>query len=138
VDSAELGTEILRRASDVSDRPIAQLLLADFKEFMADGARFGIGTIETADDTDVLERRDELLAAMAAHRARGYTSVIFAVIDIIHERTTLLVEGDTAAVAAAFDAPPADPHTIHLPGILSRKKHIVPLLGAVARRIAAG
>lgn len=135
VDSEELGRELLRRASDVSDRPAEQLLRADFKEFMAEGARFGIGTIETASDTDVLERRDELLAAMTAQRARGYISVIFAVIDIIHERTTLLVEGHAEAVAAAFDAPLADPHSIYLPGILSRKKNIVPLLGAVARKI---
>jgi hypothetical protein len=30
----------------------------------------------------------------------------------------------------------ADAHTVALPGILSRKKHLVPLLGALGQRVA--
>jgi manganese-dependent inorganic pyrophosphatase len=137
VDMEELGAEILRRASDVADRTAEELLLADFKEFSVEGGHFGIGTIETGNGADVLARRDELLATLARQREHGYTSVIFAVIDIIHEQTTLLVEGHPDAVAAAFDAPLVAANTIQLPGILSRKKHIVPLLSALGRRIAA-
>jgi len=40
-------------------------------------------------------------------------------------------------VAAAYGAPLADAHTVALPGILSRKKHLVPLLGSLSQRIAA-
>lgn len=135
VDMEELGTSILTLASDVSDRSAEELLTADFKEFTADDKRFGIGTIETTNGGAVLARRDEILAAMERLRERGYASVLFAIIDILRERTTLLVAGYTEAAAAAFDVEPADAHTVELPGILSRKKHIVPLLGAISRNI---
>jgi manganese-dependent inorganic pyrophosphatase len=131
----DLGTSILELASDVSDRSAQQLLTADFKDFNTDGAHFGIGVIETTNGNDVLARRDELLAEMTRLRERGYTSILFAVIDILREQTTILVTGYPDAVAAAFDVPLQDGHAIRLPGILSRKKQIVPLLGAISRLI---
>jgi manganese-dependent inorganic pyrophosphatase len=136
VDMQELGTRILNIASDVSERSAEQLLLADFKEFTAEGQRFGIGTIETTNGDEVLARRDEILAALRKQQERGYASVIFAVIDILHERTTLLVVGHPEALAATFDAPLVDGCAVRLPGILSRKKNIVPQLTALAQRIA--
>src|SRR5262249_35951723 len=90
VDLDELGAEILRLASDVSDRSAEQLLMADFKDFNVDDRLFGIGVIETTDGAAVLARRDELRVAMDRLRERGYTTVLFAVIDIMHEKTTLL------------------------------------------------
>lgn len=137
VDVDELGGCILALASDVSDRSADQLLEADFKEFNVEDHHFGIGTIETTNAGDVLARQDELLASMERLRQRGYTCVLFAVIDIVHERTTLLVEGHPDAVAGAFDAPLQDHHVLELPGILSRKKHIVPRLGAISSRIGS-
>jgi manganese-dependent inorganic pyrophosphatase len=136
VDMEELGTRILNIASDVSERSAEHLLLADFKEFTAEGRRFGIGTIETTNGDEVLARRDEILAALRQQQERGYTSVIFAVIDILHERTTLLVVGHPEALAATFDAPLVDRSAVRLPGILSRKKNIVPQLTPLAQRIA--
>jgi manganese-dependent inorganic pyrophosphatase len=137
VDPDDLGTQILRLAADISDRSAEQLLLADFKDFSVEGRLFGIGVIETPNGAEVLARRAELLAAMGRLRERGYTSVLFAVIDLVHEQTTLLVVGHAEAVAATYGAALADAHTVALPGILSRKKHLVPLLGALSQRIAA-
>ncbi len=136
VSADELGAAILKRASAVADRSAEQLLMADFKEFMAEGSRFGIGVIETANGGDVLARRTEMLTTMARQRTQGpYASVLFAIIDILQEQTTILVVGYPEAVAAAFAAPLLDGQLIAVPGILSRKKHIVPLLGAIAHRI---
>ncbi|MDQ5823851.1 MAG: putative manganese-dependent inorganic diphosphatase [Chloroflexota bacterium] len=137
VDLEEFGNAILSTASDVSDRTAEQIVASDFKEFLANGSKFGIGTIETTSGAEVLSRREEILDELARLRAHeGYDSVIFAVIDIVHERTTLLVQGHTEALASTFDTSPADPHAVHLPGIVSRKKHIVPMLGTLARSIS--
>jgi manganese-dependent inorganic pyrophosphatase len=137
VDMHELGTGILVLASDVSDRSAQQLLTTDFKDFSIDGAHFGIGVIETTNAADVLARRSEILAEMAHLRERGYTSLLFAVIDILRDTTTLLIEGHADAVAEVLGAPlDATGAALQLPGILSRKKQLVPQLGAIARRIA--
>ncbi len=135
VDLNELGHRILELASDVSDRSAEQLLMGDFKDFSVEGAFFGIGTIETTNGGEVLARQDEMLVALTRLRANGYTSVIFAVIDILREQTTLLIDGYADAVAATFGAPLFNATTVQLPGILSRKKNIVPLLGDLARQI---
>ena len=103
-DMHELGTCILVLASDVSDRSAQQLLTADFKDFNAEGAHFGIGVIETTNGADVLARRADLLREMARLRESGYTTLLFAVIDILRERTTILIAGHPEPVAAAFDA----------------------------------
>jgi len=137
-DMHELGTCILVLASDVSDRSAQQLLTADFKDFNAEGAHFGIGVIETTNGSDVLARRAELLREMARLRESGYTSLLFAVIDIMRERTTILIAGHPEAVAGAFDAALDEGgDAIQIPGILSRKKQIVPLLGTIAGAISA-
>lgn len=135
VDMQELGSSILRLASDVSDRTPEQILMADFKEFNVGGLNFGIGTFETTSEAEVMARREEVLDAMRSQQARGYASVLFAVIDIIRERTTILAVGHADAVAETFGARLRDGHAIRLPGILSRKKHIVPLLSNLARRL---
>jgi manganese-dependent inorganic pyrophosphatase len=138
VDMEEYGTRILDLASDIADRSAEQLLLTDFKEFGAADMRFGISTIETTNGAAVLARRSELLEAMETLRARsGYASVILAVIDIIRQQTTLLIAGHAEAVATAFDAPLTDDAVVQLPGILSRKKNIVPQLGIIAARLPA-
>lgn len=135
VDAEELGNAILKIASDVSDRTAEQLLLGDFKEFTVENCRFGIGTIETADGSAVLNRRAELLDCMRVVRGRGYTSVLFAVIDIVRERSTILADGYAGTIATTFGGELSDDHTIELPGIVSRKKNIVPMLGDVARQV---
>jgi len=82
---------------DLVDRGIIRILDLRFVlrgadgSFTAEGRRFGIGTIETTNGDEVLARRDEVLAALRKQQERGYTSVILAVIDILHERTSGMI-----------------------------------------------
>jgi manganese-dependent inorganic pyrophosphatase len=133
VDSAELGDAILSIASDVSRRPAGELIAADFKEFSVDACRFGIGTLETTSAAPVLGRRGEFLAAMAG--LEGYDAVLFAVIDIVRERTTILCSRYAETVAEVLGGECADAHEVRIKGIMSRKKMIVPHLGALCRAI---
>jgi manganese-dependent inorganic pyrophosphatase len=53
------------------------------------------------------------------------------VTDIVERGTTLLVGGDLAPVKRAFDKD-VDGGVVHLPGVMSRKKQVAPvLLGAL-------
>src|SRR5215210_6679087 len=137
VEIQEIGSRILGLASNVSDRSADQILTSDFKEFRIEGYKFGVGVFETANGEEVLSRRAEILEAMSRLRGQDYTGVLFAVIDIISESTTILAAGHTQAVAETFGARLEDSHVIRLPGILSRKKHIVPLLSTLAQRIGS-
>lgn len=138
VDIDELGSTILSLASDLSDRSPADIVMADFKEFRAEGQLVGIGTFETAGSDKVLTRRADILDAMSRIREQGYVSVLFAIIDILKERTTILISGNAPAVADAFNTTLEDDYTITIPGILSRKKNIVPLLPDLVQNITSG
>lgn len=129
VDMRELGDAILAIMSDVSHKSADDILLVDFKEFTAGECRFGIGTIETTRARPVLERRQELLDAMS--RLNGYTCVMFAVIDVAEECTTVLTSKGAAEIADVLGGKRLETHTVEIDGIVSRKKNIVPRLGAI-------
>jgi manganese-dependent inorganic pyrophosphatase len=127
VDVQALGSELIRRASDVSHRGARELVTGDFKEFRLDDLHFGVGVIETGDEEAVLSRRDELHRAMRELRGADYASILLVVTDVVNERTTVLVEGHASAVAQALGGELVD-GAIALPGVYSRKKQIVPAL----------
>jgi manganese-dependent inorganic pyrophosphatase len=137
VDPHELGRTLITRASDVSHRTARELVTGDFKAFNLDGQRFGVGVIETASDEAVLERRRELLKAMREVRDDEYQSVLLVVTDIVHERTTILVDGHREAIAQALGGT-VKGGEIQLAGVYSRKKQIVPALPRIRELIATG
>jgi manganese-dependent inorganic pyrophosphatase len=132
-----LGAELIAIQSDVSDRSAEQLVRGDFKSFLIDGSSFGVGVIETGDAAQVLARRADLLRAMRQVRRDGYATVLLVVTDVVHRRTTILVEGNPKQVARAFGADLKDGASIELPGVYSRKKQVVPLLGRIKELLPA-
>ena len=137
VDLRELGPSILAAASDVAGKTPRELLLADFKEFALGDLRFGVSTVETVNASAVAAMRAQLLDEMRSLRdERRYASLLLMVLDIAHEQTEMLVEGHEREVAEALGRPLRNGHVLEFPGIVSRKKQVVPLLPAIRDAIA--
>ncbi len=135
VDVEEFGQEIFAVASDLSGRSPRQILTTDFKEFRIEGVPFAVGYMETVHKRRVDEIRDDLLAEMQALRAeKGYVSLLFMVVDIVHSQTEILIVGLEEMVAEALGQRLASPHSVMIGGVMSRKKQVVPILPRVARR----
>jgi manganese-dependent inorganic pyrophosphatase len=131
IDATEFGRRMFGESSDTSGIPADQLVTRDVKEYQAAGGQLiGIAQVETIGNP-LLDRKDELLAAMGAERERrGYPFYALMVTDILHEETQLLVAGDKGPVERAFGEQMTD-GVISLPGVISRKKQVAPrLLGA--------
>jgi manganese-dependent inorganic pyrophosphatase len=138
VDLNELGRAVLSAASDIAGKRPRELLLADFKEFALGDLRFGVSSAETVNAAAVAAMRPQLLEEMRALREeRRYASVILMVMDIAHEQTEMLVEGHEVEVAETLGRALEDGHRMEFPGILSRKKQIVPLLPAIRDAIVS-
>lgn len=137
VDSGELGLQILAIVSDVSDRKAQDLVRGDFKSFTLGTRRFGVGVIETGNGVAVLDRRAALLDAMNELRGNEYACILLVVTDIVHDATTILIDGYADHVARTFGASLEDQCLIKLPGVYSRKKQIVPMLGRLRDFISA-
>jgi manganese-dependent inorganic pyrophosphatase len=137
VELDEFAEEIFAVASDLTGRSLRDVLTTDFKEFTVNGARFGIGYMETTDRSQVDAVQDELVAEM--HRLRddrGYAVMLFIVVDIRRDESEILIAGQEEAVAEAFGQALALPHSIVLPGVVSRKKQVVPVLPRIRLRKA--
>ena len=130
IDIASYADEMFAAKSDVSAFSDADLLRMDSKEYEIDGIKFRVSVLETTSPAVVLDRKDALVAAMPAVAAEdGVDQVLLFVVDIIREEATMLLPNDlTKQVAkASFDADTAG-DTVVLPGVMSRKKQIIPNL----------
>jgi manganese-dependent inorganic pyrophosphatase len=130
VDAAEFGREMFESTSDVSELDAEAIVGRDAKEYaVGDGQRLVVAQIETVGDT-LLERRDELLDALAELReARGLLLYALMVTDIMAKGTKMLVAGDRGVIERVFGQPVVD-GILDLPGVMSRKKQVAPKLMA--------
>jgi manganese-dependent inorganic pyrophosphatase len=131
VNAIQLGREMFDSTSDVSEVSAREIVSRDAKEYtLASGELISIAQIETV-GTRVLERRAELSEAIAEVRERNdYALAALMVTDILEQRTMLVTAGDDSVVTRAFGEA-GDDGLFELPGVMSRKKQVAPvLLGA--------
>ena len=130
VDIAVYASEMFEAKSDVSAFSDAELLRMDSKEYTVDGKGFRVSVLETTAPKMVLDRKDSLMASMVdVAKEDGADQVLLFVIDILNEEATLLVPNDLVKTVAekSFGAEVTG-DTVVLPGIMSRKKQIIPNL----------
>ena len=130
VDIGELAAAMFAAKSDVSRFSAAELLKMDAKKYSVGDKTFRISVLETTAPAQVLARKDELIAAMPeVAAADGADEVMLFVIDILQEEATLLVPSDTvkAVTEKSFNVT-VEGDQVVLPGVMSRKKQIIPVL----------
>lgn len=126
-DYEAYGLELLKAGTDLSSRTAQELIDGDAKSFDFNGNTFRIGQVNTVDIDEALNRQSELETAM---QAEGYDNFLFVITDILNSNSKALYLGDAAdEVAKAFDTVITN-NVINLPGVVSRKKQVVPPLTA--------
>lgn len=130
VDISDLATQMFAAKSDVSRFSAPELLKMDAKKYKVGDKTFRISVLETTAPDQILARKDELVAAMPdVAREDGADEVMLFVIDILKEEATLLVPTETvkAVTEKSFKVTVQGDHVV-LPGVMSRKKQIIPVL----------
>ncbi|MGC1496669.1 MAG: manganese-dependent inorganic pyrophosphatase [Sulfitobacter sp.] len=130
VDIATLAADMFAAKSDVSAFSEAELLRMDSKEFDLDGTNLRVSVLETTSPAPLLARKDALMGAMPGVASEdGAAEVLLFIVDILKEEATLLVPNDTVKQIAenSFGATVSGDMVV-LPGIMSRKKQIIPNL----------
>ena len=130
VDMADLATRMFEAKSDVSAFSDAELLRMDSKEYSVAGKELRVSVLETTAPKIVLDRKDSLMASMVGvAKEDGADQVLLFVVDILKEEATLLVPNDLVKqLAEASFGCTVTGDTVVLPGIMSRKKQIIPAL----------
>lgn len=132
VDVPAYAAEMFAAKSDVSAFSDEALLRLDSKEFTVDGVELRVSVIETVSPAPILARKDALVAAMPKVAAEdGADQVLLFVVDILREEATMLIPNElTRRIAERSFEVEAPGDTLLLPGVLSRKKQIIPVLKA--------
>ena len=130
VNGADYAAEMFAAKSDVSACSDAELIRMDSKEYEVGGKKFRVSVLETTAPQIPLDRKDSLMDSFKSVAAEdGVDEVLLFVVDIIREEATLLVPNDLVKTLAekSFGATVSG-DTVVLPGIMSRKKQIIPNL----------
>ncbi|WP_170478398.1 manganese-dependent inorganic pyrophosphatase [Ruegeria arenilitoris] len=130
LDISSYAAEMFAAKSDVSSFSDAELIRMDSKEYEVDGTKFRVSVLETTAPGVVLDRKASLVETMIeVSKEDGVDQVLLFVVDILNEEATLLVPNDVVkSVAHKSFGVTVEGDSVVLPGIMSRKKQIIPNL----------
>ncbi|CAF3394902.1 unnamed protein product [Rotaria socialis] len=116
--------------SDLAGLTTEEIVLRDYKIFVFQNQKWGIGVAETWYPDYLLNQKDELLLEMVKEKGRSnLTGILFSIIDILNEKNLMLIPGEpeNTVVRAAFNVDVTD-QMADLGARLSRKLQIIPPL----------
>lgn len=124
------GMDLLKSGTDLSSKNESELLNSDAKNFDMNGKQVRIGQVNVVDFADILTRKDALLKQMKEEfDASGQLELsILIVTDILESNSIGFVIGNDVEVVEKTFKKPLVENQLDLPGIVSRKKQVVPQL----------
>ncbi|MBF1695737.1 MAG: putative manganese-dependent inorganic diphosphatase [Selenomonas sp.] len=136
VDMNAYGLEMLKAGSSVGNMTPMEIVRNDLKEFTIGAYRVVVSQTSVMDTKEIMEKEDELLAAMKSIcDTEGFDLSLVMITDILEEATYLLFTGSPRTlIGEAFRKDTSGTH-LYLPGVMSRKKQIIPPLSEAVKRI---
>jgi manganese-dependent inorganic pyrophosphatase len=126
----ELGKSIFTSAG-VEGKSAEELFRTDYKQFHIAEKNLGVSQITCVGADAYLARKPELLKFMDELRVKNeFDIVILMLTDVLLEGTQIVFLGSTDDISQAFGSRPKD-NTLFLPGVMSRKKQVIPMLSAL-------
>ena len=136
VNLKEYGMAMLKAGADLGDLTPAQIAKTDSKPFSFGKYKAIVAQISVMDTADILAKKAELVAAMQELcQNEGYDMSLLMVTDIMEESTELVFVGEQKQLIADAFGKDASGDSIYLPGVMSRKKQIVPQLTEAAAKL---
>ncbi len=131
IDMNAYAVKMFEAKSDVSHFSDEELIKMDSKKYEVGGKKYRISVLETTAPNIILDRKDSILSSISTVKNdEELDEVLLFVIDILKEEATLFIPNDTVKdiASTSFNTAPTSDLVV-LPGIVSRKKQIIPALG---------
>jgi manganese-dependent inorganic pyrophosphatase len=133
INIEEYSTQMFNAKSDISDFTDVGLVHLDSKKNMVGDKNIRVSVVETMNAQTVLDRLDGIIDAMkkVLDEEKDTDAILFFATDILKEESTVVVYDQFTKdlVSTSFDVQiESDEITKVLPGIVSRKKQIIPML----------
>lgn len=132
-DIETYGLEMLKAGADLSKKSVSELISLDSKEFSMGDYRVEIAQVNTVDANDVLSRKVEVESAMAGTIAEKELDLfVLAITNILTNDSEAIVVGSKLELFEKAFNVELQNGLATLPGVVSRKKQIVPVLTETA------
>lgn len=131
VDLNKYGLDMLKAGTDLNGFTPEELINIDSKPFTTNGVKYQAAQVNTVSIEDVLKDKAEIEKAIKDFMvANNVDSFILMITDIIENNSQILVIGKPEIAEKAFNIKLED-NMAFLPGVVSRKKQIVPQIDSV-------
>ena len=136
VKMVQYGMDMLKAGSGIGTMSPMEIAKKDMKEFQFGDYHVLISQISVMGYEDILQIKDQLLESMTAVcEQESFDMSLLMVTNILEESTELFYVGSPKTLIGDAFQKDASGNSIFLPGVMSRKKQIVPPLSEAVRRL---
>ncbi|PLX35371.1 MAG: hypothetical protein C0604_00070 [Clostridiales bacterium] len=135
MDMDRYASEMFKVGTSLEGLSMETVFYSDFKTFEIGNKTSGISQVITMDIESLMDRRDEMLEFIKnEHEANGYMTTLMVITDILKEGSTMLYRTEVEGlIGKAFGIP--EKQGMFVPGVISRKKQVVPKLMEALNRM---
>lgn len=125
----EYGLDMLKAGTDLSDFTADELISLDCKLCSLKDKNAKVAQVNTADIADMMKRKEEIEEAIKTDIEKNNLDLfVFAITDIINSNSQAIVLGESRDIFERGFGKKLEENTAFLPGVVSRKKQILPVL----------
>ena len=129
INIEEFAKEMFKAGTSLKGKTVEQIFNSDFKPFTIEDTKVGIAQVNTMDIEGFMPLKGEMLDYMNQKaESMGLEMIMLLLTDIINEGSQILVAGRSPEIAEEAFKVKLEDSTTFLPGVLSRKKQVVPPL----------
>ena len=129
VDYNSYGLEMLKGGTDLSDYTAEELIALDCKKCDLKDKKAKVAQVNTADITEMMKRKADFEVAMEKDiKTNGLDIFVFVITDILESNSQAIVLGESTEIFEKGFGKKLEDNTAFLPGVVSRKKQILPVL----------
>jgi manganese-dependent inorganic pyrophosphatase len=138
VDPKTLADEIFSSGSVILASPPEKVVRSDFKIYEEEGVRFAVSQVEELGFGNFWQHAKAIAQALADLRTdERLAFACLLVTDINTQNSLLIAKGDAGLIQRISYAHVEQDEIFDLPGIVSRKKQLIPYLSSLLKEMAA-
>ena len=123
------GTAVLSAGAGLSNRKPEEVVSTDIKPFEANGFKFAVAQAEVTDIVQLGEHLPPLTRALDELKdKRGLDFALLLITDVVRGSSRLIVSSKAPPVLDDLPYPPLPDGTRDAPGVVSRKKQLLPVV----------
>jgi len=129
------GQQVLAAGAGLENRDPEEVVSTDIKPYEAGGFKFAVAQAEVTDLVQLGDHLAGLLAALNILRdKRGLDFALLLITDVVRGSSRLLVSNSPPPILDDLPFPPRPDGTLDAPGVVSRKKQLLPAVLGILER----